>query len=107
MDRGNRKALVRAHDKPRPMDVDRNRSHRGAPFVIDSSTTVESAPNGHRAQLDAVPHFNVALQGAWNSVGAKGFEFGVLDLLEPREDPGYDPTEDLDALEAVWRERIG
>ena len=42
-------------------------------------------------------------------IGAQGvetFEFKVLDTLKPKEEPGWDPGEDLKALESMWLEEL-
>jgi hypothetical protein len=38
--------------------------------------------------------------------GTDALKFEVLDTLEPPRDPGCDPTEDLNALEVLWREKL-
>jgi hypothetical protein len=38
--------------------------------------------------------------------GTDAFKFEVLDMLEPPRDPGCDLTEDLNVLEALWREKL-
>lgn len=47
-------------------------------------------------------HRNHALQQDWNEMGPEAFAFEVVDLLKPKEDLGYDPSEDLRALEDLW-----
>lgn len=49
---------------------------------------------------------NRELQKDWKEFGETAFEFETLELLEPLEDPNYDPSEDLEYLEATWVEKL-
>lgn len=103
----NRKDAVRAyHERKRPMGVFRVGSEGGTRSVIGSSVDLRAALNRQRAQLQLASHPDTALQAEWDELGADAFTFEVLDVLEPTDDPGYDPTEDLKELEAMWRERL-
>lgn len=62
--------------------------------------------NRIRAQLRMASHRNSDLQNDWDADGPGGFRFEVLDTLEPRGEPGYEPTGDLAELEALWREKL-
>ena len=42
----------------------------------------------------------------WKQFGSENFEFKELEILEPADDPSYDPAEDLDVLEALWIEKL-
>ena len=42
----------------------------------------------------------------WKQFGPEMFEFKELELLEPADDPTYDPAEDLHVLEALWIEKL-
>jgi hypothetical protein len=42
----------------------------------------------------------------YRAQGEVGFEFRVLDTLKPKEELGWDPGEDLKALEKIWREEL-
>ena len=90
----------------RPMGVYRIRNTVNGKSLLGSSQDVPSMLNRHRAQLDMGLHRNQPLQADWNQQGADAFEFEVLDTLKPGEAPGYDPAEDLKALEELWRDRL-
>jgi hypothetical protein len=107
MDKQRRKDLVRQyHESPRPMGV--YRVHCGATgrAVVEASQDLPSALNRQRAQLSLGRHPDKALQEDWDRHGADAFVFEVLDTLEPTDDPGYDPTGDLEELAQMWRERV-
>ncbi|MDH3206025.1 MAG: hypothetical protein OEO79_05400 [Gemmatimonadota bacterium] len=64
--------------------------------------------NRIRAQLRMRSHRNQTLQADWDADGADAFEFVVLDLLPaPTEVGAYDPTDDLEVLLELWREKLG
>ena len=62
--------------------------------------------NRHRAQLGLGAHPNRKLQNDWNTLGPEAFDFAILDTLFPSDVPGYDPTDDLRALEELWIEKL-
>ncbi len=38
--------------------------------------------------------------------GPDGFVFEVLDTFVPKDDPGHEPTDDLETLKELWLERL-
>jgi hypothetical protein len=74
--------------------------------LVGSSPDVPSMLNRQRAQLRTGGHPRRALQQEWNELGPDAFAFETLDLLDPVDEAGYDPTDDLKALEALWCERL-
>jgi len=102
-----RKALVRDYkNTPRPMGVYRVRNTANGKAFIGTARDLPGILNSQRAQLRMGSHMNRALQRDWNELGPGAFEFEVLDTLEPRDAPGYDPRDDLRALEALWLDRL-
>ena len=102
-----RRALKRAYKESRPaMGVYRVRNTVDGRALVGASANVTAMLNRQRAQLGMGVHSNRALQKDWNDLGADAFVFEVLDPLEPPDDPGYDPAEDLRALEEVWLDSL-
>jgi len=102
-----RKAKIRAYkETPRPMGVFRVRNVVSGRWLIGRSVDLPAALNRQRAQLRLGGHTNRALQADWNELGAEAFAFDVLDTLTRSDAPGYDPADDLRALEAMWEERL-
>jgi hypothetical protein len=62
--------------------------------------------NRHQAQLRLGVHRNQHLQHDWQTLGAPGFAFEIVDTLAPKDTPGYDPGDDLRALEQLWLEKL-
>jgi hypothetical protein len=73
---------------------------------VGSSVDLTAMLNRQRSQLSMGGHPNRELQKDWNELGSEAFAFEVLDELTPRDDPGYDPTADLRALEELWLDRL-
>jgi hypothetical protein len=103
-----RAALRRAYKETRrPMGVYRVRNTRTDRSLVARSVDLPASLNRERAQLRFGGHPNTELQRDWNASGPEAFVFEVLDTLAPRDDqPGYDPTDDLRVLEALWLERL-
>jgi GIY-YIG catalytic domain len=105
--RRTRRELIREYkETPRPMGVFRIRNTANGRMFVGSSTDLPSILNRHRAQLRLGAHRNRAMQEDWNTLGPDAFEFEIVDELERREEPDYDPADDLRALEAMWIERL-
>lgn len=73
---------------------------------IDSSTNVPAKFNRYRAQLNAGIHPSKPLQAEWKEFGADVFAFEVIEPVEPRSDPAYNYTADLEVLEDLWLEKL-
>ena len=104
----NRKALSRAYrETRRPMGVYQVRNTRDGRLLVARTVDPPSALNRERAALRFGAHQNAALQRDWNALGPDAFAFEVLDTLAvPDDQPGYDPTDDLRMLEALWLEKL-
>jgi hypothetical protein len=104
----NRKELIRKYkETPRPMGVYVVRNTATGKSFIGSSVDVPARLNRLRTQLQSGLHPNRELQDDWKRLGADGFALETLDTLEPSDQPGNDPGEDLRVLEAMWREKLG
>jgi hypothetical protein len=103
-----RKAIAREYKESyRPTGVYRLRNTVNGKVLVGSSVNLPAIFNRLRMQLDAGTHpMYPELQRDWKALGAAAFEFEVLQELEPPEGPGWDPREDLAALEALWLEEL-
>jgi hypothetical protein len=102
-----RKALKQEYKQARrPMGIFRVRNLLRDLSFIGSTIDLPAMLNRQRAQLSMGAHTNRALQNDWNELGSEAFEFEVLDELTPRDQPGYDATADLKALEELWLDRL-
>jgi hypothetical protein len=97
-----RKRLTREYKAtPRPMGIYcvHNRAMRKS--LVGSSTDLPSMLNRIRFQLENGLYPDKALQADWNSLGPTDFSFAALDHLKPKDEPAYDPREDLSVLREI------
>ena len=102
-----RKALVREYkDTPRTMGVGAVRNLTNGKLLLFAAADLGALLNRQRAQLRLNGHRIRGLQEDWNALGADAFAFEVVDTLAPADTPGYDPTEDLESLLALWMDKL-
>lgn len=102
-----RKALLRRYkDNPPVMGVYRIRNTVTGGYLLGSSASVPGALNRHRFELEMGSGHCRGLQTEWIEHGVGAFAFETLDTLDPSEDPGADPAEELELLEGLWRCRL-
>jgi hypothetical protein len=102
-----RKTLTRQYKEgSRPIGVFRVRNVVDDRSLVGASVDLPSMLNRQRFQLASGGHPNRQLQEDWNRLGAGAFEFVILDTLERREEPGWDPGEELRQLEELWLEKL-
>lgn len=107
MSRIDRKARIREYkETPRPAGIYRVRNIKTGKSLIGSTANLPGMLNRQRFQLENGSHPDKELQRDWDELGPDMFEFDVLDQLESRNEPAYDPTGDLRALKEMWIEKI-
>jgi len=74
--------------------------------LIGSSVNLPGILNRFKAELKMGSCRNIALQNEWKQFGPEVFEFKEIEVLELKDDPAYDPTEDLHILEELWTEKL-
>jgi hypothetical protein len=94
-------------DQPIPMGVFLVQNTLTHEFVIGASRNLQGSLNRYRSMLQMArpedPFFkNPKMLQDFKGQGEDSFEFKVLDTLTPKEEPDWDPTDDLKALEALW-----
>jgi hypothetical protein len=103
-----RKSLLRDYkDRVVPMGVYRVRNTVTGHAIVAAHPDVNAILNRHMAQLRMSAHPNAQLAADWKTHGPESFTFEVLDTLTPSDEPGYDPKDDLAALEDMWLEKLG
>jgi len=102
-----RKTLIRDYKETRrPMGVFRVRNTVNGKSLIGTSKDLPGMLNRQRFQLELGSHPNRALQNDWKEFGPEAFVFETLDTLKAPDQPHYDPTDDLRALEQLWLDKI-
>lgn len=98
-----RKDLIRQYKQtPREMGVYVIRNKINGKCFVASSRDIRARLNRHQMELASGRDRNLPLQRDWNEIGAGAFEFETLDVVDARDDPSYDPGDDLDTLEKLW-----
>lgn len=105
---GDRKAIKREYKESyRPAGVFQLRNTATGKVLVGSSANLPAISNRLRMQLDAgTDLMHPELQRDWKALGGAGFAFEVLEELTPPEGPGWDPADDLRALESLWLEQL-
>ncbi len=98
-------------DTPIPMGVFLVRNTKTNGFIIGASRNLVGSLNLHKAVLKMGKSNDLLLKNPkvmedYRSQGADTFEFTVLDTLKPKDEQGWDPGEDLKALEKIWLEEL-
>jgi len=102
-----RRELKRQYrETARPMGVFRIHDTAEGRSHVGRSVDLPAMLNRQRFQLESGDHPDKRVQAAWNASDGTGFEFETLDTIEPLDEPGYDPADDLDALAEIWRDRL-
>ena len=107
MSNADRKTRIRDYkDTPRPAGVFRIHNTAKRKSLVGSTTDIPGMLNRQRFQLENGSHPDKELQKDWSELGPDVFEFETLDQLEPRDDPAYDPNDDLVVLKRMWVEKL-
>lgn len=106
-DKQHRKALIAEYKRtPKEMGVYAIRNTVNGKLYVATSRDLKARFNRHRMDLKMGSENVKPLLKDWKTLGESCFEFEVLDRLEPSDEPGYDPTEDLEVLEQIWLDKL-
>jgi hypothetical protein len=75
-------------------------------IYLVATKNLPAAYNRFPFSLKGGNYFIRDLQKEWNEFGEAAFKFDELDVLEFREDPNYDYTDDLEELLQLWLEKL-
>jgi hypothetical protein len=82
------------------------RNLRNGRFLLHAARNLQGGMNRLKVEITPSTNPNVELLADWKAMGPEAFEIRALDELEPKDEPGWDPTEDLEELKAMWRARL-
>ena len=89
-----------------PMGIFQIKNLVNGKIFLGSSKNLKGKLNSIKFQLEMGSYINKELQKDFNEYRENNFLFETLDLLEPKEDPGYDYSDDLNTLEEMWLEKL-
>ena len=75
-------------------------------IFIGSSKNIPGRINRHKFQLKFGGEDIKELMEDYKKFGEENFSFEILDELKPKNEAGYDYTEDLEVLEELWLEKL-
>jgi len=90
----------------RPLGVFLIRNNHTDRVFLAGGIDLRGTINRHKFQLASGTHPNRELQADWNSLGANSFEFEIIEQLEPRSEPSFDPKAELEFMEKMWLDRL-
>lgn len=102
-----RKELTREYkERAKSAGVFRIENTENHKVLLGSSMNLEGPLNRHRFLLTTGSHPNKILQKDWNEYGPDKFVFEVLQLVEMKDDPDFNLSEELELLEEIWIEKL-
>jgi group I intron endonuclease len=102
-----RKELNREYaERPKTAGVFQVKNTANGKLLLGSSLNLEGILNGHRFMLKNGSHRNKALQADWNEYGADNFVFEILEVVQVKDDPNFNLSDELTLLEMIWLEKL-
>ena len=102
-----RKELSREYlERPKPAGVFQVKNTANGKVLLGSSLNLDGALNGHHFMLRTGSHRNKDLQKDWNEFGADNFDFEILEVVQVRDDPNFNLSDELTLLEMIWLEKL-
>lgn len=93
-------------ETPKEAGVFQIRNTVDGKVLLGSSTNLHGPFNKHRFMLSHRVHDNRQLQADWDRLGADAFAFEVLEVVKPKDDPGFSLADELTLLEQIWLEKL-
>jgi hypothetical protein len=107
MKAASRKEIKRAYkERKKAAGVFQVKNTVNGKVLLGSSLNLEGVFNSHRFKLSIGRHPNVDLQKDWNAYGPDRFVFEILEVVKEKDDPNFDPDDELTLLEQIWLEKL-
>ncbi|MEI7595005.1 MAG: GIY-YIG nuclease family protein [Bacteroidota bacterium] len=88
------------------MGVFQIRNKTNGKIYISSSADLDAIWHAERLQLNMGIHQNAALQKDWKMLGSDHFEYEIIDIYKPKDNPSTDYTKDIKTLEKMFIEEL-
>lgn len=75
-------------------------------ILLIATKNLPAMYNRYPFALRSGNYFIRDLQKEWDEYGEEAFKFEDLDVLEFKEDPAYDYTDDLETLLQLWLDKL-
>jgi hypothetical protein len=102
-----RKEIHREYkERVKPSGLFQIKNLKNGKVLLGSSLNLEGPLNKHRFLLRINSHPNKELQKDWNELGPDQFSFEILETVEIKADPNFNPKDELTLLEEIWLEKL-
>jgi hypothetical protein len=102
-----RKEIKRAYkERKKPAGVFQVKNTANGKVLLGSSLNLEGVFNSHRFRLSIGRHPNRDLQKDWNEYGPDRFVFETLEVVQEKDDPNFNLSDELTLLEQIWLEKL-
>lgn len=89
-----------------PMGIYRITNLVNNKIFIGSSLNLPGRISRHKFELKFGSDQIKELQEDYNKFGEEKLVFEIIDTLKPKDEPGYNPKEDITTLEELWIEKL-
>lgn len=93
-------------ERPKQGGVFQIKNTQNGKVFLGSSLNPEGFLNRQKFQLKLGQHKNKALQKDWKEFGEENFLFEILEVLEDKDEPGFNFDDELTLLEQIWLEKL-
>jgi hypothetical protein len=93
-------------EREKPAGIFQVKNSADGKILLGSSLSLEGPLNSHKFMLTIGRHRNVELQKDWNDLGAESFVFEILEVVNVKNDPGFNLSDELMLLEEIWLEKL-
>jgi len=102
-----RKELNREYqERPKSAGIFQIKNTVNGRVLLGSSLNLDGALNGHKFMLKIGSHRNKELLADWNEYGPEKFIFEILEVVQVRDDPIFNLSDELTLLEMIWLEKL-
>jgi group I intron endonuclease len=102
-----RKDIKREYkERQKPAGVFQVKNAVTGKVFLGSSLNLEGSLNKHEFMLASGQHRNKAMQEDWHNYGPDKFVFEILEVVEVKDDPNFNLSDELTLLEQIWLEEL-
>jgi hypothetical protein len=92
--------------REKPAGVFQVKNTANGKVLLGSSLNLEGPLNSHKFMLKTGSHRNKVLQQEWNYYGPGKFVFEILEVVQIKDDPNFNLSDELTLLEQIWLEEL-
>jgi hypothetical protein len=93
-------------ERKKPAGIFQVKNIANGKVLLGSSLNLEGPLNSNKFMLTISAHRNAALQRDWNEFGPDKFVFEILEIVQVKNDPGFNLEDELTLLEQIWLEEL-